>query len=254
MEAELECACERLAAHRPHRSRSSGRPVRCKRNRGPPRSPRETECARHRIAAGQADVMPPRHVVTKADACIHLAYPRRLRRSLTEAERKRLLVRVKSVSRHTPRDPDVRRRLDDRERPEVSGHAGLRAALEAVRFEAGPEIGWTHRRPDVPRARDAARAHQILRLGYRDVCAIGLEIGSHDAVVVGDRRPADYPRDLRVVALATSSCSRYASRNSASLSSTARATQAADTSVMSRMLRAATGTSVEMIRRYVELG
>ena len=35
--------------------------------------------------------------------------------------------------------------------------------------------------------------------------ALGLEIGSHDAVVVRDRRPADYPRDLRVVALATSS-------------------------------------------------
>jgi len=92
----------------------------------------------------------------------------------------------------------------------------------------------------VPRARDAAGAHQILRLGYRGACGLGLEIGSHDAVVVGDRRPADYPRDLRVVALATSSRASEREQEFPSLSSIARATQAADTSVMSRMLRAAT--------------
>ena len=126
--------------------------------------------------------MPPRDVVTNADACIHLAYPRRLRGSLTEAEREHLLVRVETGVGQDTRDPDAGRRLDVRERPELRGHAGLRAAREAVRFEAGSEVGWTHRRPDVPRARDAAPAHQILRLGYRAVCALGLEIGSHDAV------------------------------------------------------------------------
>src|SRR4029450_11992783 len=141
----------------------------------------------------------PRPVVTNADACIHLAYPRRLRRSLTEAEREHLLVRVETGVGHDTRDPDVRRRLDVRERPEVRGHAGLRAALEAGRFEAGSGIGWTHRRPALARARDAARAHQILRLGYRGLCALGLEIGSHDAVVVGDPRPADPPRRRHAV-------------------------------------------------------
>src|SRR4029453_3642539 len=125
--------------------------------------------------------MPPRHVVTNADACIHLAYPRRLRRSLTEAEREHLLVRVETGVGHDTRDPDVRRRLDVRGRRGGAGHAGLRAALEAVRFEAGSEVGWTHRRPDVPRARDAARAHQILRLGYRGGCPPGPEICSPPA-------------------------------------------------------------------------
>src|SRR4029453_7266537 len=145
--------------------------------------------ARDRVAAGSADVVPPRHVVTNADACVHLAYPRRLRRSLTEAEREHLIVRVETGVGHDTRDPDVRRRLDVRKRTEVRGHAGLRATLEAVRLEAGSEVGWTHRRPDVPRARDAARAHQILRLGYRGVRALGLEIGSPRRAVVGGVDP-----------------------------------------------------------------